>query len=90
MCFYYSFLLSVLFSNITMFLEKETLKAVTVLYRSEIMKLYQEKKKMRKDNYHFSEYYDENELKFSYKIQNGPCTTTNARAILRLAGLMND
>lgn len=42
------------------------------------------------DNYHFSEYYDENELKFSYKIQNGPCTTTNARAILRLAGLMND
>lgn len=49
-----NFLLSVLFSNITMFLEKETLKAVTVLYRSEIMKLYKEKKKMRKDNYHFS------------------------------------
>ena len=47
-------LLSVLFSNITMFLEKETLKAVTVLYRSEIMKLYKENKKMRKDNYHFS------------------------------------
>ena len=37
-----------------MFLEKETLKAVTVLYRSEIMKLYKENKKMRKDNYHFS------------------------------------
>lgn len=49
-----NFLLSVLFSNITMFLEKETLKAVTVLYRSEIMKLYKEKKKMRKNNYHFS------------------------------------
>ena len=49
-----NFLLSVLFSNITMFLEKETLKAVTVLYRSEIMKLYKENKKMRKDNYHFS------------------------------------
>ena len=49
-----TFLLSVLFSNITMFLEKETLKAVTVLYRSEIMKLYKENKKMRKDNYHFS------------------------------------
>ncbi len=49
-----NFLLSVLLSNITMFLEKETLKAVTVLYRSEIMKLYKENKKMRKDNYHFS------------------------------------
>jgi stage II sporulation protein D len=49
-----TFLLSVLFSNITMFLEKETLKAVTVLYRSEIMKLYKENKKIRKDNYHFS------------------------------------
>ena len=49
-----NFLLSVLFSNITMFLEKETLKAVTVLYRSEIIKLYKENKKMRKDNYHFS------------------------------------
>lgn len=49
-----NFLLSVLFSNITMFLEKENLKAVTVLYRSEIMKLYKENKKMRKNNYHFS------------------------------------
>lgn len=49
-----NFLLSVLFSNITMFLEKETLKAVTVLYRSEIMNLYKENKKMRKNNYHFS------------------------------------
>lgn len=49
-----NFLLSVLFSNITMFLEKETLKAVTVLYRSEIMKLYKENKKIRKNNYHFS------------------------------------
>lgn len=49
-----NFLLSVLFSNITMFLEKEPLKAVTVLYRSEIMKLYKENKKMRKNNYHFS------------------------------------
>lgn len=49
-----NFLLSVLFSNITMFLEKETLKAVTVLYRSEIMKLYKENKKMHKNNYHFS------------------------------------
>lgn len=37
-------------------------------------------------NYHFEEYYDMDELKFDYKIRNGRCTTTNARAILRMAG----
>ncbi|MDE6025260.1 MAG: DNA mismatch repair protein MutS [Lachnospiraceae bacterium] len=37
-------------------------------------------------NYHFEEYYDEDTLKFDYKIKNGRCTTTNARAILRMAG----
>lgn len=38
------------------------------------------------ENYHFEEYYEENELKFDYKIRQGRCTTTNARAILRMAG----
>ncbi|MBQ9609246.1 MAG: DNA mismatch repair protein MutS [Lachnospiraceae bacterium] len=38
------------------------------------------------DNYHFEEYYDNDELKFDYKIRDGRCTTTNALAILKLAG----
>lgn len=37
-------------------------------------------------NYHFEEYYEKDELKFDYKIKDGRCTTTNARAILRMAG----
>lgn len=37
-------------------------------------------------NYHFEEYYEGDELKFDYKIKSGRCTTTNARAILRMAG----
>ena len=37
-------------------------------------------------NYHFEEYYDEEQLKFDYKIKDGRCTTTNARAILKMAG----
>ncbi|MCM1272600.1 MAG: DNA mismatch repair protein MutS [Clostridium sp.] len=37
-------------------------------------------------NYHFEEYYEEDALKFDYTIKNGRCTTTNARAILRMAG----
>ena len=37
-------------------------------------------------NFHFEEYYNDNELKFDYKIKDGRCVTTNARAILRMAG----
>lgn len=37
-------------------------------------------------NYHFEEYYEDEQLKFDYKIKDGRCTTTNARAILKMAG----
>ncbi len=37
-------------------------------------------------NYHFEEHYENDELRFDYKMKDGRCTTTNARAILRLAG----
>lgn len=37
-------------------------------------------------NYHFQEYYEDDTLCFDYKIRDGRCTTTNARAILRMAG----
>ncbi|MDD6327880.1 MAG: DNA mismatch repair protein MutS [Lachnospiraceae bacterium] len=43
-------------------------------------------------NYHFEEYYEDSEegskLRFDYKIKPGRCTTTNARAILRMAGFV--
>lgn len=38
-------------------------------------------------NYHFEEYYEGDQLKFDYKKKNGRCTTTNAMAILHMAGL---
>ena len=38
-------LLSILFSNITVFLEEEALKAITILYRSELIKRYRNKEK---------------------------------------------
>ena len=37
-------------------------------------------------NYHFEEYYEDDVLKFDYKKKDGRCTTTNARAILKMAG----
>jgi len=39
------------------------------------------------DNYHFEEFYEDDELKFDYKMRNGRCTTRNAMALLKLAGL---
>lgn len=47
-------LLSILFSNITIFLEEEALKAITILYRSGLIKRYRNKEKISKDNHHFS------------------------------------
>jgi len=38
-------------------------------------------------NYHFEEYYEGDQLKFDYKKKKGRCTTTNAMAILHMAGL---
>lgn len=37
-------------------------------------------------NYHFEEYYENDVLKFDYTLKQGRCTTTNARAILKMAG----
>mgnify|MGYP007070333097 CR=1 FL=1 len=36
------------------------------------------------------EYYDNDELKFDYKIKEGRCTTRNAMAILKMAGLVQN
>ena len=42
------------------------------------------------DNYHFEEYYENNNLKFDYTIKDGRCTTRNAIAILKMAGLVQN
>ena len=39
-------------------------------------------------NYHFAEYYEENKIKFDYKIKNGRCQTTNAQYLLKMAGIL--
>lgn len=38
-------------------------------------------------NYHFEEYYEDDQLKFDYRKKDGRCTTTNAMFILHMAGL---
>lgn len=39
-------------------------------------------------NYHFREYYKEEKLHFDYKLREGRCTTTNARYLLHMAGIL--
>lgn len=38
-------------------------------------------------NYHFSEYYENDMIKFDYKIKKGKCNTTNAHYLMRLVGI---
>jgi hypothetical protein len=38
-------------------------------------------------NYHFQEYYENNELKFDYKLRRGVSTTRNALYLIKLAGI---
>ena len=40
-------------------------------------------------NYHFTEHYKENRILFDYKLRDGRCTTTNARYLLRMAGILD-
>lgn len=39
-------------------------------------------------NYHFSEYYEDNKIKFDYLIKQGRCKTTNAKYLLKMVGIV--
>lgn len=41
-------------------------------------------------NHHFEEHYEGDDILFDYKIRPGRCQTTNAQALMRMAGLMDD
>lgn len=40
-------------------------------------------------NYHFEEFYEDNKICFDYQLKDGKCTTTNARALMKMIGLFN-
>ncbi len=42
------------------------------------------------DNYHFEEYYENDEILFDYKMKSGRCTTRNAIALLKMAGIVKN
>lgn len=51
----------------------------------ELGELGSESSKIR--NYHFSEYYDNNNIRFDYKLKEGVSTTRNAIYLMKLAGI---
>jgi DNA mismatch repair ATPase MutS len=40
-------------------------------------------------NYHFTEYYEEDKIKFYYKLMYGKCHTTNAKYLMKIAGIID-
>lgn len=42
------------------------------------------------ENYYFTEHYEQDRILFDYKIRRGRCRTTNARYLLRMAGILNE
>lgn len=40
-------------------------------------------------NAHFEEYYENNQIKFDFKLREGRCTTTNAKYLLKMAGILD-
>lgn len=47
-------------------------------------------KDIQAHNYHFAETYENERILFDYRLQEGTCTTTNARALMRLAGFKEE
>ena len=43
---------------------------------------------IRAVNHHFTEYYEGDTIRFDYRIREGRCRTTNARQLLRMAGIL--
>lgn len=41
-------------------------------------------------NFHFQEFYEGDDIFFDYKIRPGRCLTTNAKHLMRMAGLLDD
>lgn len=41
-------------------------------------------------NSHFEEYYEGDEIKFDFKLREGRCTTTNAKYLLKMAGILDE
>ncbi len=69
-------------------LEKEWITIMVSTHDFELCEL-GENKNREAYNYHFTEYYEDDKIKFSYKMQQGRAQTTNAKFLLKMVGIIN-
>lgn len=68
-------------------LDKKHIMALVSTHDFELCKLI-EGNEINGHNHHFEEYYEEDKICFDFKIKEGKCKTTNAKYILKMAGLI--
>lgn len=68
-------------------LEKPWMSVMVSTHDFELCEL--EKNNQRKVyNYHFTEYYKNNQIQFDYELKKGRCKTTNAQYLLKMVGII--
>lgn len=72
--------------NVVMNLDKEWIIGLISTHDFELCEL-QNLKNSRIVNYHFTEVYSGNEIKFDYKLKTGRCQTTNAKYLMKMVGI---
>ncbi|WP_162300579.1 MutS-related protein [Anaerosacchariphilus polymeriproducens] len=70
-------------------LNKKHIIALISTHDFELCNLIDERK-VKGTNHHFQEYYEEDKICFDYKLRDGKCRTTNAKYILKMAGLLEE
>lgn len=72
--------------NVLLNLNKEWIIGLISTHDYELCEL-EDDKSGRIVNYHFIESYTENEIKFDYLLKSGSCKTSNARYLMKMAGI---
>lgn len=72
--------------NVVLNLNKDWIIGLISTHDHELCKLENEANG-RIVNYHFMESYTEDEIKFDYLLKPGPCTTSNAKYLMKMAGI---
>lgn len=71
-------------------LEKPWVAIMVSTHDFELCEMGKEIRQQRKVyNYHFEEYYKDNQIMFDYKMKEGRCKTTNAQFLLKMVGIIS-
>ncbi|MFZ5989493.1 MAG: MutS family DNA mismatch repair protein [Bacillota bacterium] len=72
--------------NVVLNLDRDWIMGLISTHDFELCEL-EKGKDSRIVNYHFTETYDKDEIKFDYVLRHGRCSTTNARYLMKMVGI---